>query len=104
MKYEWVTEEQKLKLLQEQDIMGVEWTNLEQKAWCLHCNRQFAGKDARVYRHRGDFLLECGTPNCDGSPLDWAAEPWWRPSAARQQVPPELGDLQGRGGERSCSK
>lgn len=25
----------------------------------------------------GDHWLECGTPECDGSPIDWAPYPWW---------------------------
>jgi len=57
---------------------SIRWKSLDQKAWCLHCNQQFAGKDVRVYRHGRDLLRECGTPQCNGSPLDWAEEPWWR--------------------------
>jgi len=102
MKYESVTEKQKLQVLREH-LEEIRWKSLDEKAWCLHCDKQFAGKDVRVYRDGGDLFLGCGTPGCDKSPLDWARQPWWRPSAARQQVPPEPGDLQGRGGERSCS-
>jgi len=39
----------------------------------------------------------------EGRLIARASEPQ-RASEARQQVPPEPGDLQGRGGERPCSK
>ena len=81
MKYESVTEEQKLQLLREH-LDEIRWKSLDQKAWCLHCDKQFAGKDVRVYRHGSDLLLECGTPGCDGSPLDWAGKSWWREGEA----------------------
>jgi hypothetical protein len=40
----------------------------------------------RVFHEGDDLMLACGTPNCGGSPLEWASEPWWRPSAARQKA------------------
>lgn len=86
MEYITVTDEEKLNLLIEQDLCGVEWKSLDQKTWCLYCNRQFVGREVRIYRDGDDLMLECGTPDCDGSPLDWSEEPWWRPSAARQRV------------------
>ncbi len=78
MRYETVTEEQKLRLLREQDLGDIKWKSLDQRAWCLHCNEQFTAKDVRVYRDGRDLLLECGNPGCNGSPLDWAGKPWWR--------------------------
>ena len=34
----------------------------------------------RVWQSEDDRLwLECGTPECDGSPIDWAPYPWWDP-------------------------
>ncbi len=78
MKYESVTEEQKLQLLIEQDLGDIKWKSLDQKAWCLHCDEQFTGRDVRAYREGRDLLLECGNRGCNGSPLDWAGKPWWR--------------------------
>ena len=86
MQYVTVSEEQKLALLREQDLGEIEWRSLDQKAWCMFCNKQFTGKDVRVHRDGHDFFLECGTPDCDGSILEWAARPWWRSSKARQRA------------------
>jgi hypothetical protein len=58
--------------------MGCEWPNLEQEQWCLHCGKKFNGHSVRVWQDStGALWLECGTPDCDGSPIDWAPEPWW---------------------------
>ncbi len=57
-----------------------DWPDLDQEQWCLHCGRKFSGHAARVWRSEdGRLWLECGTPNCDGSPIDWAPYPWWDP-------------------------
>jgi hypothetical protein len=54
--------------------------NLEQEHWCLHCSQKFSGLAARVWKDEdGSLWLECGTPGCDGSPIDWAPYPWWDP-------------------------
>jgi hypothetical protein len=69
----------KLNLLREHS-MGCEWPNLEQEHWCLHCSQKFSGLAARVWKDEdGSLWLECGTPGCDGSPIDWAPYPWWDP-------------------------
>jgi hypothetical protein len=48
--------------------------------WCLHCEQKFNGHSVRVWQDKqGDLWLECGTPGCDGSPIDWAPYPWWDP-------------------------
>jgi hypothetical protein len=58
--------------------MGCDWPNLDQEQWCLHCRKKFSGHSARVWqREDGSLWLECGTPDCDGSPIDWAPYPWW---------------------------
>jgi len=60
--------------------MGCDWPNLDQEHWCLHCRKKFNGHSARVWRSKdGALWLECGTPGCDGSPIDWAPYPWWNP-------------------------
>jgi hypothetical protein len=77
-KYVEIPWNQKLALLREHDFAGLDWTRLENVAWCLHCGRKFTGHEARVWRDEaGRLWLECGTPKCDGSPIDWAAYPWW---------------------------
>ena len=69
----------KLNLLR-QHSMGCEWPNLEQEHWCLHCGRKFSGHAVRVWQDgEGSLWLECGTPGCNGSPIDWALVPWWDP-------------------------
>ena len=69
----------KLNLLREHS-MGCDWPDLEQKHWCLHCRLAFSGHSARVWQDEdGRLWLECGTPGCDGSPIDWAPYPWWDP-------------------------
>ncbi|MBL9168003.1 MAG: hypothetical protein JNN07_09705 [Verrucomicrobiales bacterium] len=66
-------------MLQEH-AFGVEWPNLNHKNWCLHCEKEFEGRSVRVLQvSGGGFYLECGTPGCDGSPIDWAPYPWWDP-------------------------
>jgi hypothetical protein len=69
----------KLNLLREHSL-GCDWPDLDQKHWCLHCEKQFTGHSVRVWRAKdGSLWLECGTPGCDGSPIDWAPYPWWDP-------------------------
>ena len=53
---------------------GPGWTSLDETQWCLHCAKTFTGRSVRVYRDPGfpdGYSLECGTPGCDGSPIDW---------------------------------
>ena len=58
--------------------MGCDWPDLDQEHWCLHCEKKFSGHSARVWQAKdGSIWLECGTPDCDGSPIDWAPYPWW---------------------------
>jgi hypothetical protein len=79
---EYVTLEDpaKLKLLQDH-ALGISWKKLSDRKWCLHCEKEFEGRTARVWRDAaGEHWLECGTPGCDGSPIDWAEYPWWNPS------------------------
>ena len=65
----------KLNLLRDHDG---DWPNLEHTKWCLHCGKEFNGQAVRVWQDEaGNFWLECGTPDCDGSPIDWADYPWW---------------------------
>ncbi len=67
---------EKLKLLNEHS--STTWKSLDETKWCLHCGCQFTGHAVRVYRDDEPGLwLECGTPDCDGSPIDWADYPWW---------------------------
>jgi len=67
----------KLALLNAHDLSG-EWDSLDDTRWCLHCGKQFSGHQARVWKDKQEQLwLECGTPRCDGSPIDWASYPWW---------------------------
>jgi hypothetical protein len=67
---------EKLQLLNDHAQRG-SWSSLDDTQWCLHCEKQFTGHSARVYREHGMLLVECGTPGCDGSPLDFASYPWW---------------------------
>jgi hypothetical protein len=73
--YVQISPAEKLKLLNEHSI-GTTWKSLEDTKWCLHCEAQFTGRSVRVYEDDGVWL-ECGTPDCDGSPIDWADYPWW---------------------------
>jgi hypothetical protein len=69
----------KLNLLREHS-MGCDWPDLDQEHWCLHCGQKFNGHSTRVLQDKGGSLwLECGTPGCNGSPIDWAPYPWWDP-------------------------
>ncbi len=80
MKSEYVriSDEQKLALLQEHSF-DAEFPSLDAKGWCLHCEKEFDGRSVRVWHWIGseELWLECGTPRCDGSPIDWAPFPWW---------------------------
>ncbi len=65
----------KLNLLRDHDG---DWPNLDHEKWCLHCGKKFNGHSVRVWKDdQGSLWLECGTPECDGSPIDWADYPWW---------------------------
>ncbi len=75
-KYIEISPSEKLKLLNEHS-MGTNWKSLDESKWCLHCEAQFTGHSVRVYKEDGEIWLECGTPDCDGSPIDWADYPWW---------------------------
>src|SRR3954465_3366825 len=78
-KYVSLPHNKKLNLLRDHG-MGCDWPDLDQEQWCLHCNQKFNGHSARVWQDStGAFWLECGTPGCDGSPIDWAPYPWWDP-------------------------
>jgi hypothetical protein len=78
MKYVELPHNKKINLLNDHD--GGDWVNLEQSKWCLHCSRSFTGLSVRVQEdEKGKYWLECGTPGCDGSPIDWAPYPWWDP-------------------------
>lgn len=70
----------KLNLLR-QHSLGCEWPDLDQEHWCLHCGQKFNGHMVRVWQDENDrsLWLECGTPGCDGTPIDWAPYPWWDP-------------------------
>lgn len=68
---------EKLKLLQAHSFQAP-FPTLDHKNWCLHCEQEFDGHSVRVWRDlAGQHWLECGTPGCDGSPIDWAPYPWW---------------------------
>ena len=76
----------KLNLLRDQDG---DRPNLDHTKWCLHCGKEFNGLAVRVWQDEaGHFWLECGTPDCDGSPIDWADYPWWdeKHPATRQHL------------------
>jgi hypothetical protein len=76
-KYIQMSPAEKLKLLNEH-ACGVNWKSLDETKWCMHCDAQFTGHSARVYIDaESELWLECGTPDCDGSPIDWAEYPWW---------------------------
>ncbi len=74
--YVTLSDAEKLDLLNEHSIAGA-WPSLDHTMWCLHCEKEFNGHSVRVYRENGEYWLECGTPECDGSPIDWAPYPWW---------------------------
>lgn len=68
----------KLNLLREHCFDDGEWESLDTEKWCLHCRKKFNGHSVRVWKGTdGQLWLECGTPECDGSPIDWAPYPWW---------------------------
>lgn len=94
----------KLNLLRA-DSLGCECPDLDQEHWCLHCGQKFNGHSVRVWQDEaGTLWLECGTPECDGSPIDWAPYPWWdekhpatreywkRNRKPRRKRPPKAGD------------
>jgi hypothetical protein len=77
MNYVDLPHNKKLNLLNDHDG---DWANLEQSKWCLHCSKSFTGLSVRVWQDdKGKLWLECGTPKCGGSPIDWAPYPWWDP-------------------------
>ena len=86
MKYISLPHNKKLNLLRAHSV-GCDWPDLNQENWCLHCSQKFNGHAVRVWQDaEGRLWLECGTPDCDGSPIDWAPFPWWDPEhpAAKQ--------------------
>jgi hypothetical protein len=95
MKYVSLPHNKKLNLLRQHSV-GCDWPDLEQENWCLHCRKKLDGHSVRVWQDDKDSLwLECGTPDCDGSPIDWAPFPWWNPkhpaSKAHKKSKPKRG-------------
>lgn len=77
--------EECVKLFNEHAVKGADVSDPDAEIWCLHCDKAFKVRDVRVVRDpsqarifREGVYLECGTPGCDGSPLDWSSSPWWR--------------------------
>jgi len=75
-KYVEIPPEEKLKLLNDHSMRDG-WDSLDKTKWCLHCEKEFTGSSARIYKEHGMLLVECGTPDCDGSPLDFMDFPMW---------------------------
>ena len=81
---------EKLALLNAHAIVGPTWESLEERRWCLHCEQTFTGRAVRVYPDRSfpeGYSLACGTPDCDGSPLDWHEEGSEFQQAAEERGP-----------------
>src|SRR5262245_37052229 len=77
-RYVTLPHNKKLNLLPDHCFDEGEWTDLDHEKWCLHCGQKFNGHSVRVWRDdQGALWLECGTPDCDGAPIDWAEFPWW---------------------------
>ena len=77
--------EETLALFNEHAFKHGDATSPDDEVWCLHCDKAFKVRDVRVLRDpsqshafKDGISLECGTPGCDGSPLDWSDNPWWR--------------------------
>ena len=69
-----VSDTEKLEILNRHCDTEPGWNSLDQKQWCLHCCQTFTGRSVRVYRDPSfpdGYSIECGTPGCDGSPMDW---------------------------------
>lgn len=77
IEYVQLSDREKLALLKAHDF-GAPFPTLDTRNWCLHCEKEFDGYSVRVWRGGdGNLWLECGTPGCAGSPIDWAPYPWW---------------------------
>ena len=74
--YVQLSDLEKLKLLKEHSFQA-HFASLSTQCWCMHCEKQFDGYSVRVWKGGGQLWLECGTPECDGSPIDWSPYPWW---------------------------
>lgn len=74
--YVQLSDTDKLALLNEHSIQAP-FASLATRCWCMHCEKEFDGHSVRVWKGGGHLWLECGTPGCDGSPIDWAPYPWW---------------------------
>jgi hypothetical protein len=98
-KYLALPHNKKLNLLREHSF-SCDWPNLEHKNWCLHCGQSFDGHSVRVWQAKdGSLWLECGTADCDGSPIDWAPFPWWDPKHPETKARKKKGrSRRGRGG------
>ena len=91
MSTEYVTlsDTAKLQLLQAHSFQAP-WPSLDHQNHCLHCDRNFNGHSVRVWQSLdGTLWLECGTPGCDGSPIDWY------PGRGGRRKTPEMAALQG---------
>src|SRR5437660_146651 len=65
-------------------------------------SRKINGLSARGWQDdAGSLWLECGTPSCDGSPIDWAPYPWWNPKHPATKDYLTRSKLKPRRGKRS---
>ncbi len=99
-KYVELPHNKKLNLLREHSL-GCDWHDLDQEHWCLHCEKKFSGRSARVWQAEdGSLWLECGTPGCDGSPIDWAPYPWWNPKHPETKARPMQAKRKSKSGRK----
>ena len=66
-----LTPEDKLAALRAGDAYR-QWTSLDDKRFCLLCERTFTGRQVEIVRKRSArFSLRCPGENCPSSPHEW---------------------------------
>jgi len=48
-----------------------EWRSLDDKRFCILCERTFTGRQVELQMRRGRFSLHCPTEDCNSTPRQW---------------------------------
>src|SRR5437762_1781224 len=65
-----ITPEERLSILRSEDRFR-QWGSLDDKRFCILCERTFNGRQIEISERRGRFTLHCPTVGCNSTPRHW---------------------------------
>jgi len=72
---EFETDSEKDAFLRDHWALG-EYPGLDGTLYCLHCGQAVKVRDLKCFGDEDSGGFMCGTPGCDGSPLDLSLHQW----------------------------